>query len=151
MSAYCSTHGWFDGSYLPERSPGKPCPVIGCMTVLAAIELEPGQHLSCSPEEKSASGTRLQTIKELKSEAKNSATAQEQGGASDRQVGGDHYKGCAIQPARFSQANGLGFLEGCIVKRVTRWNRAGGKGREDLEKIIHEAQLLLEFLDDGDI
>ena len=58
------------------------------------------------------------------------------------QVGGSHYKGLAIQPAEFSEHNALSFLEGCVVKRVCRHSR-GGKGREDIEKAIHELQLIL--------
>ena len=60
-----------------------------------------------------------------------------------RQVGGDHYKGFAIQPVEFITRNKLGFLEGCIIKRLCRYNRIGGKGHEDLEKIQHEIELLL--------
>ena len=60
-----------------------------------------------------------------------------------RQVGGTHYKG-GIQPVEYIESNKLGFLEGCVVKRLTRHNRPGGKGRQDIEKSIHELQLLLE-------
>lgn len=59
------------------------------------------------------------------------------------QVGGDHYKSCAIQPVEYIESNKLGFLEGCVVKRVTRHNRPTGKARQDIEKAIHELQLLL--------
>jgi len=62
-----------------------------------------------------------------------------------RQPSGTHYSDAAIQPVQFIEANKLGFLEGCIVKRATRHNHPTGKGREDIEKIIHEAQLLLEL------
>jgi hypothetical protein len=65
--------------------------------------------------------------------------------ALDTQVGGDHYRTCAIQPVQYVEANQLTFLEGCVVKRVTRHNRPTGKGREDIEKAIHELQLLLEL------
>lgn len=65
--------------------------------------------------------------------------------ASDRQVGGSHYKDFPIQPVEFTHANGLNFLQGCIIKRITRYNQEGGKGREDLEKIKHEVDLLLEM------
>ncbi len=65
--------------------------------------------------------------------------------ATESQVGGDHYRTCKIQPVHFIEANGLGFLEGCVIKRVTRHNRPGGKGRQDIEKAIHELQLLLEL------
>ncbi len=60
------------------------------------------------------------------------------------QVGGSHYKGFPIQPARFSERNKLSFLAGCVVKRVARHNQPGGKGRQDLEKAIHEIQLMIE-------
>lgn len=61
------------------------------------------------------------------------------------QVGGDHYRTCAIQPVEFIEANGLRFLEGCVVKRVTRHDKPTGKGRQDIEKAIHELQLLLQL------
>lgn len=61
------------------------------------------------------------------------------------QVGGSHYKDCKIQPAQYIEANNLKFLEGCVVKRVTRHDKPTGKGRQDIEKAIHELQLLLEL------
>lgn len=64
--------------------------------------------------------------------------------ASNRQVGGDHYKGVPIQPAEYAEKNKLTFLEGNVVKRVTRHSR-GGKGEEDIRKAIHELELILEF------
>lgn len=65
--------------------------------------------------------------------------------ALEKQIGGDHYKTCAIQPVEFIEANKLGFLEGCAIKRLVRHNRPGGKGRQDIEKAIHELQLILEL------
>ena len=64
--------------------------------------------------------------------------------ALDVQVGGSHYKGFPIQPAEFSERNGLSFLEGSVVKRVCRHSR-GGKGRQDIEKAIHYLQILLDL------
>ena len=64
--------------------------------------------------------------------------------AFDVQVGGSHYKGLPIQPAEFSERNGLSFLEGSVIKRVCRHSR-GGKGRQDIEKAIHELQLILDL------
>lgn len=64
--------------------------------------------------------------------------------AFDVQVGGSHYKGFPIQPAEFSERNGLSFLEGSVIKRVCRHSR-GGKGRQDIEKAIHELQLILDL------
>lgn len=65
--------------------------------------------------------------------------------ALDTQIGGDHYKACPIQPAEYIHKNGLGHLAGNIVKRITRYNKPGGKGMEDLHKIKHEIDLLILF------
>ena len=64
-------------------------------------------------------------------------------GALDVQPGGDHYRTKAIQPVENIHANGLGFLEGCIVKRITRWRDKDGI--QDLRKIQHECELLIEL------
>jgi hypothetical protein len=61
--------------------------------------------------------------------------------ALDVQVGGSHYKDKAIQPVEYISANNLNFLEGCIVKRITRWRDKNGI--EDLQKIKHEVDLLI--------
>ena len=61
------------------------------------------------------------------------------------QVGGSHYKECSIQPVQYIEANQLAFLEGCVIKRVTRHDKPTGKGRQDIEKAIHELRLLLEL------
>lgn len=61
------------------------------------------------------------------------------------QIGGGHYKDCPIQPVQFIEANNIKFLEGCVIKRVTRHDKETGKGRQDIEKAIHELQLLLEL------
>ena len=63
--------------------------------------------------------------------------------ASDRQGGGDHYKGMAIQVSEFNHRNGLGWCEGSIIKYVCRHNLKGG--RKDLEKARHYIDLLLEW------
>lgn len=66
--------------------------------------------------------------------------------ALDRQEGGAHYRaGIGIQPVQFIEANCMGFLEGCVVKRLLRHDRTGGKGRQDILKAIHELELLLEL------
>lgn len=65
--------------------------------------------------------------------------------ALDSQIGGNHYREGVIQPVQYIEANQLGFLEGCVVKRLTRHARPTGKGRQDIEKAIHELQLLLEL------
>ena len=61
-----------------------------------------------------------------------------------QQVGGQHYKGCKIQPVEYIHANGLDYLEGNVIKYITR-HRTKGEGRKDIEKAIHYAQLILEM------
>ncbi len=63
--------------------------------------------------------------------------------ALDVQVGGHHYKDMAIQPVEYIHKNGLGFLEGNIVKYISRHAEKGGK--QDVEKCIHYCQLLLDM------
>lgn len=64
----------------------------------------------------------------------------------DVQVAGSHYKNKRIQPVEYISANGLTFLEGCIVKRITRWrDKPAEKRFEDLEKIKHEVDLLIQM------
>ena len=63
--------------------------------------------------------------------------------ALDKQEGGGHYKGKAIQPVQYIHANGLGFCEGNVVKYITRWREKGGKA--DLLKVIHYVELLMEL------
>lgn len=57
------------------------------------------------------------------------------------QVGGDHYRKLAIQPAEYTTRNGLGHLAGDTIAYVTRYKDKGGK--QDLEKAIHCLQLLI--------
>jgi hypothetical protein len=56
------------------------------------------------------------------------------------QVGGDHYKSMGIQPIDYITANNLPFIEGNIVKYITRWKQKGGV--QDIDKVIHYAEML---------
>lgn len=67
--------------------------------------------------------------------------------AFESQVGGDHYKKCVIQPTEYNVKNNLGFCEGNIVKYITR--HQDKNGAEDIKKIIHYCELLLELKYDG--
>ena len=64
--------------------------------------------------------------------------------ARDYQVGGDHYKKLQIQPVEYIYANELDFLEGNVVKYITR-HRTMGEGAKDIQKVIHYAQMILEL------
>lgn len=61
----------------------------------------------------------------------------------NEQVGGEHYKNLAIQPAEFTTRNGIGHLAGDAIAYVTRYKAK--HGREDLEKAIHCIRLLIEI------
>lgn len=63
--------------------------------------------------------------------------------ALDVQVGGGHYKDRTIQPIEYIHANKLNYSEGAIVKYITRWREKNGY--EDLEKIKHYVDLLIEM------
>ena len=55
------------------------------------------------------------------------------------QIGGDHYKKKKMQPIELICALDLNFIQGCIVKYVTRCEDKNGL--EDLVKITHYAEL----------
>jgi len=61
----------------------------------------------------------------------------------DRQVGGNHYKDLAIQPIEYIHANNIPFIEGCIIKYVSRWRNKNGVN--DLEKAKHFLDMLIEL------
>jgi hypothetical protein len=63
--------------------------------------------------------------------------------ALDEQVGGEHYKNLAIQPVEFIHTNGIGYIEGCVIKYVTRWRSKGGLN--DLLKARHYLDVLIEL------
>jgi hypothetical protein len=62
--------------------------------------------------------------------------------ANANQVGGDHYKNKAIQPWDYIASNNLGYLEGCVIKYVSRYKEKGGI--QDLQKAAHYLQKLME-------
>ena len=62
--------------------------------------------------------------------------------ATDKQVGGNHYKDFKIQPIKYIQANNLSYCEANVVKYVTRWRSKNGI--EDLKKAKHYIDLLME-------
>lgn len=63
--------------------------------------------------------------------------------ALDVQAGGNHYKDMAIQPVEFIHANGIPYLEGNVIKYVSRWRKKNGIA--DLEKARHYIDLLIEL------
>jgi hypothetical protein len=61
----------------------------------------------------------------------------------DVQVDGDHYKQMKIQPVEFIHANGIPYLEGNVIKYVSRWRSKNGVA--DLKKAKHYIELLIEL------
>jgi hypothetical protein len=61
----------------------------------------------------------------------------------DEQIGGEHYKGMPIQPVEYIHRNGIPFIEGCVIKYVSRWKGKGGV--EDLRKARHFIDLLIQL------
>lgn len=57
----------------------------------------------------------------------------------DTQVGGNHYKNFLYQPLQLSVDMRLNFIQGNIVKYITRYKNKNGK--QDLLKVIHYAHL----------
>lgn len=61
--------------------------------------------------------------------------------ANEKQVDGEHYK-LVIQPWDYITFNRLGYLEGNIIKYVTRYKEKNGV--RDLEKAKHYLDKLIE-------
>lgn len=59
-----------------------------------------------------------------------------------KQIDGDHYQ-TVIQPWDFIIANNLGYLEGNIIKYVSRYKKKNGI--TDLEKAQHYLEKLIEI------
>jgi hypothetical protein len=59
------------------------------------------------------------------------------------QISGTHYKDLPIQPVEYIHANAMGYLEGNVVKYVSRWRKKNGIA--DLEKAKHYIELLIEL------
>lgn len=63
--------------------------------------------------------------------------------ALDTQIGGTHYSEHAIQPIEFIHKNNLSFIEGNIIKYVTRHRKKNGL--QDLLKAKHYIDLLIQL------
>ena len=65
--------------------------------------------------------------------------------ALDTQVGGSHYKQYKIGPYEFFLANKIPHHKAAIIRRILRYDHETGKGLEDLQKIKHEIELIIEL------
>lgn len=67
--------------------------------------------------------------------------------ARDRQVGGSHYRLMGMQPFDFTVPNGYDGISHTLLKYVSRYPRK--EGLEDVTKMIHCIDLLVEAMRDG--
>ena len=58
------------------------------------------------------------------------------------QIGGNHYRGKAFQPIEYITANGMDFMEGNVIKYITRHRDKNGE--EDVLKALHYCKLILK-------
>jgi UDP-3-O-acyl-N-acetylglucosamine deacetylase len=63
--------------------------------------------------------------------------------ALETQVGGSHYKDMKIQVVEYCHANQIPFMEGCVIKYVSRWRNKNGI--DDLKKARHFIDLIIEL------
>ena len=63
--------------------------------------------------------------------------------ALDEQEGGSHYKHFAIQPVEYIHANNLSYLEGNVIKYVSRHRSKNGV--EDIRKAIHYLEMIIQL------
>ena len=67
----------------------------------------------------------------------------DEGNAMTKQVGGNHYSKLAIQPVEYINANKLTYLQGNVIKYVTRYKDKNGL--QDLQKARHYIDMLIEL------
>lgn len=63
--------------------------------------------------------------------------------ALEEQIGGNHYKDMLIQPIEYIYKNNIPFIEGSIIKYISRYRFKNGK--EDLLKAKHYIDILIEL------
>ena len=59
-----------------------------------------------------------------------------------KQIGGNHYKYMKIQPLDFIIQNEIPYIEGNIIKYVSRYKAKNGL--QDLEKAMHYLEILID-------
>jgi len=62
-----------------------------------------------------------------------------------KQIGGNYYKKMKIQPYEFFLSNRVPHHKAAVIRRIHRYDLPGGQGIKDLDKIIHETELIEEL------
>lgn len=60
----------------------------------------------------------------------------------EKQEGGEHYK-LPIQPVEYITKNNIPYLEGNVIKYITRHRNKNGA--EDIRKAIHYCEIILQL------
>ena len=60
-----------------------------------------------------------------------------------KQIGGNHYSKLEIQPVEYITKNKLSYLQGNVIKYVTRYKDKNGL--QDLQKARHYIDMLIEL------
>ena len=61
----------------------------------------------------------------------------------NKQIGGSHYKNMAIQPIEYIVKNNIPYIEGNVIKYISRWKQKNGI--DDLRKARHYIDMLIEL------
>lgn len=64
--------------------------------------------------------------------------------ANSKQIGGDHYKSTPIQPWDYATVNDLDFMQGSVVKYITRYKDKHPDPLVDLNKALHFIEKMIE-------
>lgn len=64
----------------------------------------------------------------------------------NQQVGGTHYSDMKIEPVVYILANDMDFIEGSVIKYVSRWRKKGG-----VEDLLKAHQLLGLYIADQQV
>jgi len=67
----------------------------------------------------------------------------------EKQVGGTHYNGMAIQPIEFIVANHIPYREGNALKYICRHSNKNGV--DDLRKAIHYLEMIIEEYEEREL
>lgn len=62
-----------------------------------------------------------------------------------RQVGGSHYNDYVVQPYEFFLKNNIPHHKAAVIRRILRYDHPTGKGLQDLQKIAHEIEMIIEL------
>ena len=63
----------------------------------------------------------------------------------NKEIGGTHYSDMPIEPIELIEVFNLDFIQGCIVKYISRYNKKNGI--EDLEKALHYCKIGIKRFD----